>query len=154
MQILIDTLIDFIMQTLPVERTFKWHQNEACWIRISLFELSLNITENPEFFGNWALFSTLNISVNTASNLKFRVSFGILMTSRFLNWPWSLNLMKNWLRYSRLKTRLDFCTGSKKLKSSHFLESYQLSLSLNNLAKTSPNQTCRGCFGNLMTSRF
>ena len=48
-QIFIDTLIDFFMPTLPLERAFKWHQNEACWIRISMFKLSLNKTKNPEF---------------------------------------------------------------------------------------------------------
>ena len=49
-----------------------------------------------------------------------------------IRWPWSLNLMKNWLGYSRLKKRLDFWRVNKKLKSSQYLTS-------NIPAKTSSN---------------
>ena len=50
-----------------------------------------------------------------AFRVKYTIndSVRILMTSRFQNCPWSLNLMKKWLRYSRLKTRFPFQRSNK-----------------------------------------
>lgn len=62
---------------------------------------------------------------------QFFVFFGAqknLKKKKFNSWPWSLNLMKNWLGYIRLKIRLDFWRVNKKLKSSQYLEWYLLSL--------------------------
>ena len=47
------------------------------------------------FYRNEALSSTLNISVNSSSNSKIRVSFGICLSWGFWNWPWSLNFMQH-----------------------------------------------------------
>ena len=48
----------------------------------------------------WPLVSkSLNISASTWPKLKIKVSFEILRTSRFQNWPSFLNLMKIWGRY-------------------------------------------------------
>ena len=51
---------------------------------------------------------TLNISAESLSNIKTKGSFGILRTSRFQNYPWLLDLTKNWQRYWGLKRRLPF----------------------------------------------
>ena len=56
------------------------------------------------------------------------------------------SLIKNWLRYSWLKARLNF-QRSNKIESKLDLTSY-------NSVKTLLNWACKGCFGNLMTSRF
>ena len=49
---------------------------------------------------------TLNIFANSWSNLTTKTSFGILRMSWFRNWPWLLNLIKNWLSYWQSKRRL------------------------------------------------
>ena len=61
------------------------------YLRLKTMETISKIDCSATFYlpyGNWALSSTLNVSVNAASNLKIRVSFRILMTSIFQNWPW------------------------------------------------------------------
>ena len=51
---------------------------------------------------------TVNISVNSLSNLTTKDSFGICFSWGFWNGSWLLNLIKNWWRYWQLKKRLQF----------------------------------------------
>ena len=71
-------------------------------------------------FGNGALPSTLNNSVNSSSNSKIRDSFGICLSWGFRNCHWFLELMKDWLNYSRLKTKLHFQRVNKSWREANF----------------------------------
>ena len=53
-------------------------------------------------------FSLSIISVNSSANSKIRDRFEICLSWGFQNCHWLLKLMKTWLRYPRLKARLNF----------------------------------------------
>ena len=53
-------------------------------------------------------FSLSIISVNSSANSKIRDRFEICLSWGFQNCHWLLKLMKTWLRYLRLKARLNF----------------------------------------------
>ena len=64
---------------------------------------------------------TVNISVNSLSNLTTKDSFRICFSWGFWNWPWLLNLIKNWRRYWQLKRSFSFRSVNFFL-SSHVLD--------------------------------
>ena len=106
---------------------------------LKCYQLSVTLNSSAK---NLIKLSMLGGSIRILMISRFQNCYcPICLSWGFRNWPWSLNLMKNWLRYERLKIRLDFCRVSKKLKSSQFLKCFQLSLTLNNSAKNSSNQT-------------
>ena len=93
------------------------------YLRLKSIESTSKISFSSTFywlFENGALSSTLNNSVNPSSILEINDSFGIFMTSRFQNCPWSLNLMKNLLSYSRLKAKLHFQRVNKSWREAYF----------------------------------
>ena len=118
--------VDVAAYQLVIEVPFNWQY-------VNLYQIfSLNFYC---FFRNWALPLTFNrcrpsrrlspikfllfITFNLEYISQFYINFQnqwqflILMTSRFQNCPWSLNLMKKWLRYARLKARLHFQRSNK-----------------------------------------
>ena len=58
-------------------------------------------------------FSLSIISVNSSANSKIRNRFEICVSCGFQNCHWLLKSMKTWLRYARLKARLNFCRMNK-----------------------------------------
>ena len=92
-----------------------------------LFPLELSLAQTQFVFGITTVVSNFLLSKPKVQTKGLMSNIDILMTS----WPWSLNLIKNWLGYSRLKTRLDFWRVNKKLKSSQFLKWYPLSFTSN-----------------------
>ena len=56
-------------------------------------------TNNSITCGDFLVCSSSNISSSTWPKFKIKVSFKILRTSRFQNWPYFLDLVKIWWRY-------------------------------------------------------
>ena len=70
-------------------------------------------------------FSLSIILVNSSANSKIRDTFEICLSRGFQNCHWLLKLMKTWLRYLRLKARLNFQKVSESMNLTSSVAKYR-----------------------------
>ena len=89
-------------QTRPYQTILihtKPYHKSSLYLQLSITAISIhNATQLSSHFRKIATVSHFRLVF-----LKIIDIFRILMKSRFQNWPWSLNLMKNWQKYRKLR---------------------------------------------------